>query len=105
MYLRLMPNLLHFLPDLGALYAVRPSFMKSSLDVLFHDFMVVCGDEPSFRKEVVILLMNRSTLGKCTFMLFKFIASLFFRVICEMSGKWLTRFGCYNALISLIDNS
>jgi hypothetical protein len=25
-----MPNLLHFLSDLGALYAARPTFMKST---------------------------------------------------------------------------
>jgi hypothetical protein len=30
MYLRLTPNLLHFLPELGALYTVRPTFMKST---------------------------------------------------------------------------
>jgi hypothetical protein len=32
MYLHLSPNLLHFLPDLGALYnyAMRPTFMKST---------------------------------------------------------------------------
>jgi hypothetical protein len=35
MYLHLTPNLLHFLPDLGALNALRPTFMKSTpgLDV------------------------------------------------------------------------
>jgi hypothetical protein len=30
MYLRRTPNLLHFLPDLNALYALRPPFMKST---------------------------------------------------------------------------
>jgi hypothetical protein len=32
MYLRIMPNLLHFLPDLNAFYAkaMRPTFMKST---------------------------------------------------------------------------
>jgi hypothetical protein len=32
MYLRLTPNLLHFLTDLDALYAMRPTFMKSTPD-------------------------------------------------------------------------
>ncbi len=30
MHLGLVLNLLHFLPDLGALYALRPTFMKST---------------------------------------------------------------------------
>jgi hypothetical protein len=34
MHLRLALNLLHFLPDLGALYAVRPTFMKSTPNLL-----------------------------------------------------------------------
>jgi hypothetical protein len=30
MYLRLTPNLLHFLPNLDGLHALRPTFMKST---------------------------------------------------------------------------
>jgi hypothetical protein len=30
MHLRLALNFLHFLPDVGALYALRPTFMKST---------------------------------------------------------------------------
>jgi hypothetical protein len=37
MYLRLTSNLLHFLPDLGALYAVHPTIVKSTPGQYFEE--------------------------------------------------------------------
>jgi hypothetical protein len=59
MYLRLTPNLLHFLPDLDALYALRPTFMKSTpghiIQIYFwpvHKFSIHPSIHPSVRPSV-----------------------------------------------------
>jgi hypothetical protein len=36
MHLRLPLNLLHFIPDLGALYTMRPTFLKFTLGDHLH---------------------------------------------------------------------
>jgi hypothetical protein len=42
MYLCLTPNLLHFLPYLGALYAVCPTFMKSISEAVLLSWIQIC---------------------------------------------------------------
>lgn len=49
--------------------------------------------------------MESYTLGKWIFIELRFEASLFLRVIWEISGKWFTRLGYYSERISLMDRS
>jgi hypothetical protein len=58
MYLRLMPYLLHFLLDLGALYAMHPTFMKSTPDILS---LLYGGKtaEPNFQAEPYFVVLNK----------------------------------------------